>query len=130
MPEDKEPDSGRNTAFLETIDVTRYGDGATIAESDWIRIADGLFLDWSPDGHVLYGPATRDGFFCIWGQRLDAETKRPAGEPFPVFHAHRSRLSLSNQNDMGLAMAAHQLLFSMGERTANIWMMEWKTAKQ
>jgi hypothetical protein len=48
------------------------------------------------------------------------------GEPFAVFHSHSTRLSLSNQIEHTLGVADNKLVFSMGERTGNIWMAEWK----
>jgi len=40
--------------------------------------ADCLAANWSPDGKLVYFISTRDGFRCVWAQRLDAAGK-PAG---------------------------------------------------
>jgi len=48
------------------------------------------------------------------------------GEPFAVYHSHGTRLSLSNQIERTLGVGGNRLVFSMGERTGNIWMAEWK----
>jgi hypothetical protein len=97
-----------------------------VAESAWVYIIDGEVWAWAPDGNLLYAASGRDGHFCIWAQRLDAVTKRPLGVPFAVFHSHNARLSLANPKDFTLGVAGGKMLFSMGERTGNIWMAEWK----
>ncbi len=91
-----------------------------IRESQLIPTMEGA-RDWSPDGATVYGRSSRDGFLCFWAQRLDPTTKHPVGSPFPVFHSHSSRLTLS-----GAFLRRNQLVLTMAERTGNIWMAEWK----
>jgi Tol biopolymer transport system component len=100
-----------------------------IPESQWIAITDGKAMDryatWSPDGNLLYFLSEREGFRCIWAQRLDPMTKHPLGAAFPVRHFHTSRRSLMTIGDpigMGMSVAIDKLVFSMVERTGNIWM--------
>ena len=110
----------------------RSGSSPSLApESEWISITDGKELDretcWSPDGNLLYFLSEREGYRCIWAQRLDPTTKRPKGDAFAVFHSHRSRLSLKNYSDSGwsgLSIARDRLVFTMSERTGNVWMMQ------
>jgi Tol biopolymer transport system component len=97
---------------------------APVAESAWINVMDGEAWAWSPDGNLLYGRSDRDGHACIWAQRVHPNTKRPVGAPFAVFHLHNSRLALGGE-DVTVGVAGEQMVFSMGERTANIWMAEW-----
>jgi Tol biopolymer transport system component len=97
-----------------------------VPENAWIAVMDGEAWAWSPDGNLLYVTSLRDGHLCIWGQHLHPVTKQPVGEPFAVFHSHSTRLSLSNQIEHTLGVADNKLVFSMGERTGNIWMAEWK----
>ncbi len=113
------------------IFVIPYRDAAPVPESEWIPATDGSALDrdvcWSPDGGLLYFQSERDGSRCIWAQRLDAATKRPAGEPFPVVHFHHARRSLaalSNASLVGLSAVPGRLILSFGELTGNIWMLE------
>ena len=67
-------------------------------ESEWIPITDFTRENdkprWSPDGNLLYFTSDRDGWRWIWTRRLDPATKRPAGEPIGVFHAHSARRSM------------------------------------
>jgi len=44
---------------------------------------------WSPNGRWLYFGSKRDGFPCVWAQRMAADGK-PLGSPLPVFHSHGS----------------------------------------
>jgi hypothetical protein len=37
---------------------------------------------FSADGNTVYFTSTRDGYLCIWAQRLDPVTKHPLGLPF------------------------------------------------
>ena len=58
------------------------------AESAWIEITDGVGYDgrplWVPSGNLLYFVSYRDGFQCIYAQRLEPSSKRPAGAPMAV----------------------------------------------
>jgi Tol biopolymer transport system component/DNA-binding winged helix-turn-helix (wHTH) protein len=95
-------------------------------ESEWIPVTDGTHFDlksrWSPNGNLLYFVSTRDGYLCIWAQRLDPRTKLPLGSPFEVYASHDPRLSLSNLNGGSeFSVGPDQLFFSLGERTGNIW---------
>jgi hypothetical protein len=53
-------------------------------------------------------------------------TKEAMDEPFAVYHSHSARLLLSNQIESVVSVGGNRLVFSMGERTGNIWMAEWK----
>jgi hypothetical protein len=71
----------------------------------------------------LYFTSLRDGFHCLWAQRLRPDTKQPIGAPFPVHHIHRARLSLNNTGFAGLDMtvARDKILINLGELSGNIW---------
>jgi Tol biopolymer transport system component len=97
--------------------------------ADWIPVTDGSGLDrnavWSPDGNLLYFISERDGFRCIWAQRLDPASKRPSGAAFPITHFHSARRSLFPLGDVGaigLSAAPDRLVFSLSEETGNIWL--------
>ncbi len=112
-----------------TIYITPFHDGEVGGQDTWIAVTDGNHMDrevrWSPDGAMIYFLSERDGFRCIWGQRLDRKTKRPEGEPFPVYHFHHSQQSLTSLGSpgkVGLSVTNGGLLFSMAETTGNIWM--------
>jgi Tol biopolymer transport system component len=106
------------------------------AETDWIPVTDGTALDrevaWSPDGNVLYWISERDGFRCLAASRLDPATKRPLGEMFYFLHLHgarRSMMHFRNPNMGRPAVARDKIVFSLAERTGNIWMMKLPEGK-
>jgi Tol biopolymer transport system component len=98
-----------------------------VPESEWIPITDFTRENdkprWSPDGNLLYFTSDRDGWRCIWAQRLNPATRRPAGEPFGVFHAHSARRSLGmvGIGPLEISVAAGRMVFVMGEASGNIW---------
>lgn len=102
-----------------------------IGQDAWILATSGGALNsvsrWSPDGHSLYFLSDRDGYLCLWRQRLDPETRRPLGEAKPVYHLHGTRRSISSvpPHFLEISVARNQIVFPMGERTGNIWMAEW-----
>jgi len=99
-----------------------------IPEADWIRIAEaGLedWANWSPDGNTLYFTSSRDGHTCLWGQRLDPETHKPAGDAFAVQHLH-ARLSYQQG---GWSAAGGRIAMVLREDTGNIWMMSAQGAR-
>ncbi|BDC48458.1 hypothetical protein F183_A07740 [Bryobacterales bacterium F-183] len=113
------------------------------APSEWIRVGfenfsgdgGGMLASvdfqpaWSPDGNLLYWLSGRDGFRCIWAQRLDPVTKKPQGPPFAVRHFHRSRRSLLRQvptraTQVGFRVYRDRAYFSMDEVTGNVWIAD------
>ena len=99
------------------------------AGANWVAVTDGGGLDrncaWSPDGSVLYYISERDGFRCIWAQRLEGPSKKAAGEAFAVAHFHSARRSLFGLGDVGaigLAAVPGKLIFSLSEVSGNVWM--------
>ena len=115
----------------QAVFVAPVRPGRPPAESEWIAITDGSQWDrrpdWSPGGNLLYFTSERDGFRCIWAQRLHPATKRPQGSPFAVHHVHKARHSLFNVDtvgQLGLSVARDKIVFATSEITGNIWMME------
>jgi Tol biopolymer transport system component len=111
----------RWTIFIAPFNRT----GAKVPVGNWIQItkdnARNNLAAWAPDGRTLYYLSDRDGFRCIWVQRLDPETKKPLGEAFAVYHSHNARLSLSNaghERATGLSAAEDKIVFSQGQRRA------------
>jgi Tol biopolymer transport system component len=96
---------------------------------EWIPITEGSNLDrvprWSADGETLYFTSKRDGFVCIWGQRLTRD-KHPDGPPTAVAHLHTARLSadVTNTDVLGLAVTSKQIAIMLNEQTGNIWMAQ------
>ena len=104
-----------------------FSPGVKPRHEEWIPVTDGRQFEdlprWSPDGNLLYFTSHRDGFRCLWAQRLDPGSKRPRGDAFPVYHLHSARLSLMNVHlgDQEIPVARDKLVFTLGELTGNIW---------
>ena len=116
----------RTRLYIAPFPVT--GGEFPIPASKWIPVTSGEFEDdkprWSPDGRLLYFTSLRDGFRCIWAQRLDPGTKAPVGAPFIVEHFHQARRSMMHPrlNYQEMTVARDKIVFGMGELTGNVWM--------
>ena len=110
---------GRSPVFIAPL-----RNGIAAGESEWIQVTDGTGIDllawWSPDGGMLYFLSKRDGFKCIWAQRLDRKTRRPAGAPFDVAHFHGARYQV-NEAVFGPGVSSDKLVFTLSESTGNVW---------
>jgi len=106
--------------------------GATAAsDTDGILIADDdHFLgspEWSPNGNIIYYLSSRDGHCCIWAQRLDPASKKPAGDAFGVLHVHQGsfRIDIPDGNET-LGVAVDKMIFYACEGSGNIWVAKPK----
>jgi Tol biopolymer transport system component len=110
----------------KSIHVAPFREG--VPPEQWITVvpadSDNEKPRWSPDGGLLYFTSTRDGFSCIWAQRLNPANMQPMAEPFLVMHAHSAARSLSNVGlyPLEISVAPDRLVYVMGERKGNIWM--------
>ncbi len=99
-----------------------------VPEGAWITITqEGTedWANWSPDGRTLYFTSSRDGHYCLWGQRLEASSHRPVGQAFAVQHLH-GRVSYRQG---GWSAAAGRIALVLAEETGNIWMMSRSGAR-
>lgn len=104
--------------------IVPFSEGASPLRSDWIALGEARDGNrepcWSADGNTLYFLSTRDGFRCIWSQRLDRH-KRPRGEAAPVRHFHEERFSLAGPQENALAMDAGKLVVTVFETRGELW---------
>lgn len=117
---------------METPDIRKVvalaiAGTSSAEERQWIPITSGRILDrgaqWSPGGNLIYFMSERDGRRSIYAQRLDAQTKKPLGQPFVVFASNSTRRSLLNV-PRGLAellVQPQRMVFTMGELSGNIF---------
>ena len=96
-------------------------------EKEWILLfEDNHYLGspaWSADGNSLYYLSERDGFCCVWVQRLLPKSKKPEGDARGIYHAHQARFGLNFPMGNGsLAVANNKLALWMSEATGNIYM--------
>jgi eukaryotic-like serine/threonine-protein kinase len=112
----------RTKSNLARIEIAPLDGVKPVAERSWIPIAEGSAEDWanwSLDGKTLYFTSPRDGHFCLWGQRLDANTHRPLGEAVAVQHLH----GRASYQQGGWSAAGGRIAMVLREDTGNIWMM-------
>jgi eukaryotic-like serine/threonine-protein kinase len=96
-------------------------------EKEWIPVfEDNRYLGspaWSPDGNKVFYLSERDGFCCVWTQKLNPRTKKPEGDAQGVYHAHQARSALNFPPGNGtLSVGRDKLALWMGEAIGNIWM--------
>jgi Tol biopolymer transport system component/DNA-binding winged helix-turn-helix (wHTH) protein len=116
-------------AFLAKggISVARLRDGSPAMENEWLPITnrDGTADKprWSSDGTTIYYTSGRDGFWCLWAQRVHPTTRRPVGPPLPVYHFHSARLSIANvaRGAQEISIGKDAIVLNLGEMTGNIW---------
>jgi len=106
--------------------VVHFRHGVEIPVSDWMPAStgDAVNAEWSPDGELLYFLSERDGYLCLWDQRLNASTKRPLGEARPIHHFHHFALNLwdVSHNHRALAVARDRVILNVVSRTSELWL--------
>jgi eukaryotic-like serine/threonine-protein kinase len=110
------------------IEIAPIDGPRPVPENAWVKIAQvGAedWANWSPDGKTLYFTSRRDGYHCLWGQRLSASSHRPVGTPFPVQHFH-GRLSYRQS---GWSAGGGRIGLVLDEDTGSIWTMSRSGAR-
>ena len=96
------------------------------AAGTWSKLAtDRNYLGspaWSSDGKILYYGSNRDGFICIWAQRI-TENGKPSGEPFAAFHNHTSP-DMKFYGQTRMVAAAGRLYMMLGEFKGDLWSLK------
>jgi DNA-binding winged helix-turn-helix (wHTH) protein/Tol biopolymer transport system component len=104
--------------------------GVAGGEAEWIAVTDGQYSDdkpqFSADGNTVYFTSTRDGYLCIWAQRLDPVTKHPLGQPFAFEHFHNAegRAASIDQSDSDLTVARDKMLINLPQIRPEIWLTQ------
>ena len=121
-------------AIKSQIMIAPVRGGVAGKEAEWIAVTDGQYDDdkpqFSPDGNTVYFlSAARDGYLCIWSQRLDPVTKRPVGVPIGYEHFHS--LTQRNLNPYGqiifqsnLTVARDKMMVNLPQFGGEIWMTQ------
>jgi Tol biopolymer transport system component len=84
----------------------------------WIPIAAAPFenyMAWSPGGNYIYFFDSRDGFRCLYAQRLGAD-RQPEGAAFAVQHFHNMVV-----RDGRIAVGGDRLVVRGSTRYSNLW---------
>jgi serine/threonine protein kinase/Tol biopolymer transport system component len=110
------------------IRIAPVRDGRAAGEAEWITVVDRDAMNsvpgWSRDGALVFFRSTLDGSQCLYAQRLDAATKRPAGDPFAVHHFHQSRIRPLPGVVMGGLLLPDRYYMAVQEFTGNVWLAE------
>jgi hypothetical protein len=116
-----------NTPADENMYIAAFRNGVAAARNEWIQVGKGDHPWWSADERILYFLSGRDGFQCLWGQRLSELDKRPAGGAFEFYHFHGTRRSTAAA--MGWAVTSDQFILPIEETTGNIWLVTFDSAR-
>jgi Tol biopolymer transport system component len=107
--------------------------GVAGERSEWIGVTDGRYADdkpqFSPNGNVVYFTSTRDGYLCIWAQRLNPVTKRPVGQPFAYEHFHNAsgRSAPMYQPWMSdLSVAREKMVINLPQVQSDMWVADMR----
>jgi Tol biopolymer transport system component len=99
--------------------------GAAIQEADWIPVTrgGGSLSAWSPDADTLYYQSDRDGFHCLWAQRLNS-ARRPIGDPYAIQHLHSASFGLYiiRPHDFHMSATKDRLVFNLTNETSHLWL--------
>jgi len=105
--------------------------GTAGKDAEWIAVTDGTHSDhgpqFSPDGNTAYFTSTRDGYDCIWAQRLEPATKRPVGQAFGYEHfdnASQKYLDGFWGGDSELSVARDKIIVGLVQWHVGIWMTQ------
>lgn len=119
--------------FAEQIVIAPVRHASAAGDAEWIAVTDGRSCDdkpqFSADGNTLYFTSTRDGYLCIWAQRLDPATKHPLGPPFAFEHFHNSagRSGKLQQITSDLSVARDKIMINLPQmHTGDIWMTQMR----
>jgi DNA-binding winged helix-turn-helix (wHTH) protein/Tol biopolymer transport system component len=122
--------------WTSQIMIAPVRNGVAGKEAEWTAVTDGRYSDdkpqFSPDGNTVYFTSTRDGYLCIWAQKLDPVTKRPVGEALAYEHFHNSpgRDAASFWGGWGgggfpdLSVARDKMFMELPQFRAEIWMTQ------
>jgi Tol biopolymer transport system component len=105
--------------------LAKVGDQPSTAGT-WTKLAeDRSYIGspaWSSDGKIIYYGSKRDGFICVWGQRITDDGK-PSGQPFAAFHNHASP-DTKHYGVCKMAAAPGRLYMVLGEVKGDLWSLQ------
>ena len=120
--------SAHRTASDFTIYVAPFSPDRPPAREEWVEVVGSPEVHpnphWSPDGGLLYFSSERDGYNCLWAQRLDRGTKKPVGALFAVRHFHERAAPMTAPSFwLPVVLAPDAALFTLEDRSGQIWML-------
>jgi hypothetical protein len=78
------------------------------------------------DGNTVYFTSTRDGYLCIWAQKLHPLTKHPVNAPFVFEHFHNSDGAWGAQSPghLDLSVSRDKVMIDLPRVNTDIWMSQ------
>jgi dipeptidyl aminopeptidase/acylaminoacyl peptidase len=109
--------------------IAPVGRGLAAGKAEWIAVTDGRSSDDKPqfsgDGNTVYFTSRRDGYLCIWAQRLNPATKHPLGPAFAFEHFHNSAGRSGDTKDSDLTVARDKVMINLSQiHTSDIWLTQ------
>jgi Tol biopolymer transport system component len=101
--------------------------GVAADAANWVKVTDTTYNDdqpqFSADGNTLYFTSDRDGYLCIWVQRLDPHTKHPIGAAVAYEHFHNSagHDGIFAQRSLYLSVARDKILINLLQARSELW---------
>ena len=97
----------------------------------WVKIVEEPFmlsLHWAPDGNTVYYWKIRDGFRCLWAQKLQPLSGLPVGEPVAILHRHAYQAYPTSGGSLSVGgTALHpRLAMNLSDTLQNIWRIDVK----
>jgi len=123
--------AGMVNSLSSRIFIAPYREDGPPDEKEFIAITDESAMNrnacWSPDGGMIYFTSDRDGYCCLWAQRVNIKSKKPVGDPMAIYHFHRAGLLMPRfgPEPLGIAVAHDKIVFNLRESTGNIWMIPY-----
>lgn len=102
--------------------------GVAAKSSDWIVTVAGKGWNdkprWSADSRTIYFYSTRDGFPCIWRQRMESGNGHPVGEPLSFLELHDPEFSLTevSRGAFNLSVSRNLMVLNIATSKSNIWL--------
>jgi len=101
-----------------------------VPTANWIRVTDSTWDDkprFSWDDRLIFFISDRDGFRCIWAQRLTSDM-HPTGDPFAVYHSHSFKRSIGNLpiGRFEMAVGPGILVFNQADYHGDLWLLDRK----
>jgi Tol biopolymer transport system component len=116
----------------QTVYVARFDRPLPLPADTWVALSEAERdlrpVGWSPSGRMLYLFSARDGFRCLYVQRMDPATGRPLGQATLVRHLHNVRAIGGGgasvvSTGAGNAVGRRQIIFDFPDQAVNVWQM-------
>jgi hypothetical protein len=114
----------------QSVRIALVGDAPTPPE-EWIAIGEPEVdlrpAGWSPDGTLLYLLSGRDGYRCLYAQRVAPGTGEPRGPTFAVWHSHEGRWLTGRETSLSTgpssAVGPRMFVFDQSRVSSDIWLL-------